>query len=359
MAGPLARRYRRLLFAYPRAYRRLRGDELLGALLDAAPPGRTRPTAREAANLLRHGLRARLGRPGSRTVVAWAVLTVVIGGVFSAAFATRAAWQTARPLPRTAEARAMLAEILPGQEFTGLRDAPAMFVFYGQPLSWNAADSLLFGDGGEYTQAGIGGGVDAPTLAPQETVELVQRNLRAHGWTVHSLTVRDLYSCTEPCEPDGRYTTIVARRGDTVFRMDVYPPEIPISPSVNAGFVRATPSAVYPFGIGGGVLGAVSAFLLFGWASRRTEGRHLARAAVKMLLAVTLFFWWAPTLLAFAWMARHHQDEPSPSWPPMWEWLGQPTFSLLFFVGCGSALLGLALAALPRGDREPLRTAAT
>jgi hypothetical protein len=31
----------------------------------------------------------------------------------------------------------------------------------------------------------------------------------------------------------------------------------------------------------------------------------------------------------------------------MWEWLGQPTFSLFFLVGCGSALLGLALAALP------------
>ncbi|GAA2577660.1 hypothetical protein GCM10010399_04280 [Dactylosporangium fulvum] len=361
MADLLTRRYRRLLFAYPRAYRRLRGDELLSALLDAAPPERTRPTAREAADLIRHGLRARLGRPASRTVVAWAVLTVVISGVFSAAFATRAAWETARPLPRTAETQAMLAEILPGQEFTGIQDAPAMFVIYGQPLSWNAARDLLLGDGGEYAQSGIAGGVSAPTLPPQGTVELVQHNLRAHGWTVYPLTAHDAYGCSgPPCDPATipQYTTIVARRGDTVFTMEVHPPEDPVSLRITAGFVRATPFAVYPFGLTGGILGAVVTFLLFGWASRRTEGRQPARTVVKILLGITLFFWWAPTLLAVPQEMQHHLEEPHPSWHPMWEWLGQPTFSLLFLIGCGSALLGLVLATLPRSDREPLSTAA-
>jgi hypothetical protein len=192
MTSLLARRYRRLLFTYPRAYRRLRGEELLGALLDAAPSGRTRPTAGEAVNLIGHGLRARLGRPASRTVVAWAVLTVVISGVFTASFATGAAWETARPLPRTAETRAMLAEILPGQEFTGIQDAPAMFVIYGQPLGWNMANELLFGDGGEYAQAGIGGGVNA-TLPQQKTVDVVQHNLRTHGWKVYLPIARDVH----------------------------------------------------------------------------------------------------------------------------------------------------------------------
>ena len=356
MTDLLARRYRRLLLIYPRAYRRTRGDELLTALLDAAPIERTAPTVREAADLIRHGLRARLGRPASRTVVAWAVLTVVISGVFSAAFATRAAWETARPLPRTAEARAMLADILPGQEFTGIQDAPALFVIYGQPLSWNSAHDLLFGDGGEYAQSGIGGGVSAPPSP--ETVESVQHNLRAHGWTVRPLKVRDIYTCLEPCDPAGQYTTVVAQRADTVFRMDVYSPQVPISPPVSAVFLRATPFAVYPFGLAGGILGAVVAFLLFGWASRRTEGRHPAHGAEKILLGVTLFFWWAPTLFAVPWMARHYQDEPNPSWPPMWEWLGQPTFSLLFLIGCGSALLALTSAALPHGNHEPSSTVA-
>ncbi|MEE6259374.1 hypothetical protein [Plantactinospora sonchi] len=361
-AERLARRYRRLLLAYPRAYRRVRADELLGALLDAAPPGRTRPTFREAADLIRHGLRARLGRPASRTVVAWAVLASVIGGVFTAAFATRAAWETARPLPRTAEVRAMLAEILPGQEFTGIEDPPAMFLIYGQPLNWNMAHSLLFGDGGEYAQSGIGGSTDGPLAhPPQQTVELVQHNLRAHGWTVHPTMTNNLYDCVgPPCDPTTipRSTTIQARRGDTTFTMQVNPAH-PGNPAfISADFRRATPYAVHPYGILGGIAGAAVVFLLFGWASRRTERRPVASVGVELLLGVTLFFWWVPTVFSVQWMARHHLDEPHPSWHPMWEWLGQPTFSLLFLVGCGSALLALALAAVPRRDREPRGTVA-
>jgi hypothetical protein len=56
----LERRYRRLMLAYPRDFRSRRGDELLGMLVDAAPPGRTRPTAADAADLLWAGLRQRL-----------------------------------------------------------------------------------------------------------------------------------------------------------------------------------------------------------------------------------------------------------------------------------------------------------
>jgi hypothetical protein len=362
MTSLLARRYRRLLFTYPRAYRRLRGEELLGALLDAAPSGRTRPTAREAVNLIGHGLRARLGRPASRTVVAWAVLTVAISGVFTAAFATRAAWETARPLPRTAETRAMLAEILPGQEFIGIQDAPAMFVIYGQPLSWSAANDMLFGDGGEYSRAAVGGSVNGtPALPPRQTLEVALRNLRAQGWKVYPAVNRNMYDCAgPPCDPTTipQSTTIVARRADTTFTMEVFPQYTGDTTSLTAQFQRATPGAVYPFGLVGGFLGAVVALVLFGWASRRTEGRHPARAVVKMLLGVTLFFWWVPTLFSAPWMARHYQDEPDVSWPPMWEWLGQPTFSLLFLIGCGSAVLGLAVATLPHREHDPLNTTA-
>jgi hypothetical protein len=113
-------------------------------------------------------------------------------------------------------------------------------------------------------------------------------------------------------------------------------------------FQRATPPAVYPAGLAGGLAGALVAFLVFGWASRRTGGGHPARGGVKLFFGVAMFLWWAPTLFAVPMMARHHLDEPHPSWHPMWEWLGQPTFSLLFVAGAGCALLGLALAALPR-----------
>ncbi|WP_061292857.1 hypothetical protein [Herbidospora cretacea] len=56
----LEQRYRRLLAAYPRPYRERHGDELVGTLLEAAPPGLRRPPLREAISLVTGGLGARV-----------------------------------------------------------------------------------------------------------------------------------------------------------------------------------------------------------------------------------------------------------------------------------------------------------
>lgn len=127
---------------------------------------------------------------------------------------------------------------------------------------------------------------------------------------------------------------------------------------LTAAFQRATPWAVYPFAVIGGVAGAVVAFVLFGWASRRTAGRHPARWVVTVLFGMTMVFWWAPSLFAIPPSVRHHVDEPHPSWHPMWEWLGQPAFFPLFVLGGGCALLGIALAALPRPRTAAVPTSA-
>jgi hypothetical protein len=58
----LERRTRMLLRAYPPAYRRDRGEEILGTLLEATPPGRTWPVPRDAWSLIRGGLAARAAR---------------------------------------------------------------------------------------------------------------------------------------------------------------------------------------------------------------------------------------------------------------------------------------------------------
>jgi hypothetical protein len=134
MSDPLTRRYRRLLLAYPHDYRRSHGDELLGSLLDAAQPGRTRPTGRETANLVRHGLRCRLGRPASRSVVTWATLTAVICGLFTAALATWAAWHTSQPLPDRTEAVAILSTALPDHAITDIYRPTALFTASGHPF---------------------------------------------------------------------------------------------------------------------------------------------------------------------------------------------------------------------------------
>jgi hypothetical protein len=55
----LERRCRLLLRAYPAAYRREHGAEILGTLLEATPVGRRRPRARDSRSLVMGGLRAR------------------------------------------------------------------------------------------------------------------------------------------------------------------------------------------------------------------------------------------------------------------------------------------------------------
>jgi hypothetical protein len=59
MSGRLRRRYQRLLFTYPSAYRRAHGEEMVATLLDAAQPDQQLPAPREAASLLLGGLRTR------------------------------------------------------------------------------------------------------------------------------------------------------------------------------------------------------------------------------------------------------------------------------------------------------------
>lgn len=72
-----------------------------------------------------------------------------------------------------------------------------------------------------------------------------------------------------------------------------------VGPDVVRGWRGRLPGGVEPCrSAAGGILGAVVAFLLFGWASRRIEGRLPTRVVVKILLGVTLFFWWAPTLFS-------------------------------------------------------------
>jgi hypothetical protein len=55
----LERRCRWLLLAYPAWYRRRRGEEMLGTLLEASPPGRRWPSFRDARSLIIRGSRVR------------------------------------------------------------------------------------------------------------------------------------------------------------------------------------------------------------------------------------------------------------------------------------------------------------
>jgi hypothetical protein len=75
----LERRYRRLLQAYPPGYRRERGEEMLGTLLDNTPPDRRWPALREARALLLGGLRVLSGLNQRLTMAANLRLAAVVG----------------------------------------------------------------------------------------------------------------------------------------------------------------------------------------------------------------------------------------------------------------------------------------
>jgi hypothetical protein len=75
----LERRCRLLLRAYPAAYRRDRGEEIIGTLLEATPAGRSWPLVRDVRGLITGGLRARAALNRRLTTAANLRVAVVAG----------------------------------------------------------------------------------------------------------------------------------------------------------------------------------------------------------------------------------------------------------------------------------------
>lgn len=77
--SPLERRCRILLHAYPRWYRRQRGDEMLATLLEASRPGQSWPSARDTRALIMGGLRVRATQDQRLTTAANVRLAAQLG----------------------------------------------------------------------------------------------------------------------------------------------------------------------------------------------------------------------------------------------------------------------------------------
>jgi hypothetical protein len=75
----LERRGRLLLRAYPAGYRQQRGEEILGTLLEASPPGRSWPRPRDSWALVLGGLRARAMHNQRLPIVASLRLATLLG----------------------------------------------------------------------------------------------------------------------------------------------------------------------------------------------------------------------------------------------------------------------------------------
>ncbi|HKD97359.1 MAG TPA: hypothetical protein VKB69_07100, partial [Micromonosporaceae bacterium] len=209
-------RYERLLFAYPREYRRRRGAEIAATYAEMATEGQRWPRGRDAASLLRHGLRARLGRPRSRLVVPATVVAMLVGGLCAAAAGALVGWGGSTGLSNRQMAEAGRIGPVPmfGQAPMGAFSPEESRA--GTP-AWSAG-YLSTVVSGTQTMVQLSGPVvvfGVQPAVPQSRVvrELVDRErarLAETGWTVTSETVT------------GTDTTMTVRKGDLAAELRTY-----------------------------------------------------------------------------------------------------------------------------------------
>jgi len=218
MTDQLWRRYRRLLFLYPRAYR----AEMATTLVDAAPPGRTRPRPHEAAGLVLRGLLWWLRVRGAGATV----VTVLISGYAAVAlggFGGWLGWQTAPALPGNADVTRMAGPVSNRWDF----------IFDDNPKYTDPRWVYLVGGTDEYRYGEVF--VEAP-------VDGAADRLRAAGWRVESR--------------DG-----------------------------GLALTRTTPGAVLPLTTVGLVLGGLAGWLAAAWGYRRQRRAGPVWRAVAIVLA--------------------------------------------------------------------------
>jgi hypothetical protein len=273
-------RYRRLMFAYPREYRRHRGAEIASTLAEMAPEGRRWPRGRDAVSLLRHGMRARLGRPRSRIIVPVALLAVLIGGFASAGLGARVGWIGSGPMTDST-ASALASELQRnGADVAYLGTAPAhdgAFTPSPTELGW-------------------------PTTSQGSVTPQVEAALTKSGWRVtrrngDAVTLRrgstavaiddirpvihyeDIVRDGTPCPPSTYWTPHLASVTCVV----------PVGTPDHSGIAfavtvyRVTPWPVPVLMVAFGLIGAVLTYLLVGWISRRSA--RLADGPQRLILA--------------------------------------------------------------------------
>ncbi|MFI5913752.1 hypothetical protein [Dactylosporangium sp. NPDC051541] len=266
MNHALRRRYGWLMLAYPGAYRREYGTEIVTTLMDAAGPGKERPTAGEVRDLLLGGLRQRFRLPVGRLMMAAAVLTALTAGALGAAAGSAAGWAT-RPAPPTDAAVV---------EIVGLAAArPTRIDVSRQPEAYGLRYQIMTG----LVAANI------PWSAEQSAARL-----EAAGWRVHP----PVTGTTEVTylDPSGS-TTLTPRTTDLFAERDGILIDVSAVGSRDGGddltlrVVPAEPAPVLPLTLLGAALGLVGGWLLAGRLGYRLRRAQLwQRAAIGNLAGV-------------------------------------------------------------------------
>jgi hypothetical protein len=251
----LERAYRRLLFAYPRGFRRERGEEILSTLLDAAPPGKRQPTGAEYRNLIGHGLWRRFGpTPGSNTLLGITAFALVVGAI-AVSVATYIGWRsTAAPLPDNHRALAEAAELAPGLTPREPVRFDALFDYDVRVGEFGPIYGLTHGEE-DYMPGYVQVTYERPRDTVRDDLGALCRRLGGTGWHVN---------------PTSRKWNCQGRRGDLQLTAEVNSDmfswvvdnhqltNIPI----DVRFTRAEPSWMKPLGLLAGSVGFVVSWLI-------------------------------------------------------------------------------------------------
>ncbi|MEV6845038.1 hypothetical protein [Actinoplanes sp. NPDC051411] len=284
MSDALGRAYRRLLRFYPRGPRR---DELLDTLLEAASPGRRRPTVRESVNLIRHGLRARMGYPRGRAVVVLVFLAGLVGAYFGGAAGSRLGWEFASPVPSAATAAEVTGTVFPGLKVWGGGD-PAVIVPQsdGEGVEYGHATYWLRHTGATRDLTGYAAGA--------------RERLAAAGWQIHDYR----YQAPEDMVDGGQDSSVTfwADRPGLVlgFEGDLYSgmPDYDNDGGSTLTLRRSEPAWLGLFSWPAALLGFALAWLVAAWASRRFSTFGIPGPLPGIVTGFMLFLF-LPTMLLF------------------------------------------------------------
>lgn len=306
---------RLLLLAYPKGPRRA---EVLDTLTMAAEDGGPR---QHPINLVRYGLRARLGRPRSRTVVVLSLLLALAGGFLAASATNRLAWEAGPSLPGAAPAQSIAALVAPGLTLEphggdAFGDGP-----FGYPPGEEVSARMLYAE-----SPGTPGPRDAAAMTA------LRHRLEAAGWEVTAQPAPDGDDPAERQALTARRDGLILHVGDNPDRLIVF---------VNA----AEPVWISLVTVAGGLLGAVAAWLLTAAASRHAERSRTASVLAATAAWLGLLLLWAPLRFAAGYLPELLTGDYDPGYP-FWAWLTWaseygPSSALaviLFVVACGLAL---------------------
>ncbi|MDQ1646703.1 MAG: hypothetical protein QOJ50_2887 [Cryptosporangiaceae bacterium] len=242
----LARRIRRLLWAYPPSFRRGRGRELVTTLLDGAPGDQRRPTRTQAADLLRNGLACWVRVRGAGTIAA-ALAAAVTGAVALGGFGGYLGWQGARPLPSNTQALRIAEPVLhTGSPVTLHRWD---FLFDDRPGMTDPRWAYWIGGTDTYESGQVFADLPEASLP----VGQARRALAAAGWHTDDVTPGSVLG---------------HRNGWTIEVASTFP--LGEDQAVRRISVRPDrPAAVAPLTTAGLLVGELAVWLLAAWTQRR------------------------------------------------------------------------------------------